>query len=67
MGVLNLALVQFTGPRVPGFAFLLVVTLLALKVGRGPVLLAGAMGSLLSGRCAGRPLPNGSVAPATAW
>ncbi len=45
-GVLNLALMQFTGPRVPGLAFLLVVVLLALKVGRGPVLLAGALSAL---------------------
>ena len=45
-GVLNLALMQFTGPRVPGFAFLLVVVLLALKVGRGPVLLAGALSAV---------------------
>jgi two-component system, OmpR family, sensor histidine kinase KdpD len=45
-GVLNLALMQFTGPRVPGFAFLLIVVLLALKVGRGPVLLAGALSAL---------------------
>ena len=46
MGVLNLALVKFTGPRVPGLVFLLVVVLLALKVGRGPVLLAGALSAL---------------------
>jgi two-component system sensor histidine kinase KdpD len=46
MGILNLALVKFTGPRVPGLAFLLVVVLLALKVGRGPVLLAGALSAL---------------------
>jgi two-component system sensor histidine kinase KdpD len=45
-GVLNLALVKFTGPRVPGLAFLLVVVLLALKVGRGPVLLAGALSAV---------------------
>jgi two-component system sensor histidine kinase KdpD len=45
-GVLNLALMQFTGPRVPGLAFLLVVVLLALKVGRGPVLLAGALSAV---------------------
>jgi len=46
MGILNLALVKFTGPRVPGLAFLLVVVLLALKVGRGPVLLAGALSAV---------------------
>jgi len=45
-GVLNFALMQLTGPRVPGLAFLLVVVLLALKVGRGPVLLAGALSAL---------------------
>ena len=45
-GILNLALVKFTGPRVPGLVFLLVVVLLALKVGRGPVLLAGALSAL---------------------
>ena len=45
-GVLNLALMQFTGPRVPGLVFLLAVVLLALKVGRGPVLLAGALSAL---------------------
>jgi len=45
-GILNLALMQFTGPRVPGLAFLLVVVLLALKVGRGPVLLAGALSAV---------------------
>jgi len=47
-GVLNLALMQFIGPRprVPGFVFLLVVVLLALRVGRGPVLLAGALSAL---------------------
>jgi two-component system sensor histidine kinase KdpD len=45
-GVLNLALMNFTGPRVPGLVFLLAVVLLALKVGRGPVLLAGALSAL---------------------
>src|ERR1039458_4893735 len=42
----RLALMKFTSPRVPGFAFLLVVVLLALKVGRGPVLLAGALSAV---------------------
>ena len=48
-GILNFALMQFIGPRprVPGFVFLLVVVLLALKVGRGPVLLAGALSALV--------------------
>ncbi len=45
-GVLNLALMNFTGPRVPGLVFLLAVVLLALKVGRGPVLFAGALSAL---------------------
>jgi two-component system, OmpR family, sensor histidine kinase KdpD len=45
-GILNLGLMEFTGPRVPGLVFLLVVVLLALKVGRGPVLLAGALSAL---------------------
>ena len=34
------------GPRVPGLIFLLAVVLVALKVGRGPVLLAGATSAL---------------------
>ena len=34
------------GPRVPGLVFLLAVTGLALFVGRGPVLLAGALSAL---------------------
>ena len=37
---------KFTGPRVPGLVFLLAVVLLALKVGRGPVLFAGALSAL---------------------
>src|SRR5208283_1335154 len=37
---------NFTGPRVPGLVFLLAVVLLALKVGRGPVLFAGALSAL---------------------
>lgn len=45
-GIINLALVQISGPRVPGLVFLLVVVLLALKLGRGPVLLAGALSAL---------------------
>lgn len=45
-GVVNLGLLPVTGPRVPGFVFLLAVVLIALKVGRGPVLLAGAMSAL---------------------
>ena len=45
-GVLNLVLMNFTGPRVPGLVFLLAVVLLALKVGRGPVLFAGALSAL---------------------
>jgi two-component system sensor histidine kinase KdpD len=46
-GVLNLGLMALAGPRVPGLVFLLAVVLLALKVGRGPVLLAGALSALV--------------------
>jgi two-component system sensor histidine kinase KdpD len=46
VGLLNGLLLQFTGPRVPGFVFLLVVVLLALFLGRGPVLFAGAASAL---------------------
>ena len=45
-GLLNLGLMALSGPRVPGLVFLLAVVLVALKVGRGPVLLAGAMSAL---------------------
>ena len=45
-GVLNLGLMALAGPRVPGLVFLLAVVLVALKVGRGPVLLAGALSAL---------------------
>jgi two-component system, OmpR family, sensor histidine kinase KdpD len=45
-GILNLGLMELSGPRVPGLVFLLAVVLLALKVGRGPVLLAGALSAL---------------------
>ena len=45
-GLLNLGLMVLAGPRVPGLVFLLVVVLLALCVGRGPVLLAGALSAL---------------------
>jgi two-component system sensor histidine kinase KdpD len=45
-GVLNLGLMAVVGPRVPGLVFLLAVVLLALKLGRGPVLLAGALSAL---------------------
>lgn len=45
--VLNLGLMTLSGPRVPGLVFLLAVVLLALKVGRGPVLLAGASSALV--------------------
>lgn len=45
-GFLNLGLMQLSGPRVPGLVFLLAVVLVALKVGRGPVLLAGALSAL---------------------
>jgi two-component system sensor histidine kinase KdpD len=46
VGLLNVLLAQFTGPRVPGFIFLLAVALLALFLGRGPVLFAGAASAL---------------------
>ena len=45
-GLVNLGLMKIAGPRVPGFFFLLVVVLLALKVDRGPVLLSGAVSAL---------------------
>ncbi|MCC6235535.1 MAG: DUF4118 domain-containing protein [Verrucomicrobiales bacterium] len=45
--LLNLGLMFLAGPRVPGLVFLLTVVLLALKVGRGPVLAAGAASALL--------------------
>lgn len=45
-GLLNLGLTQLTGPRAPGLFFLFAVVLVALKVGRGPVLLAGALSAL---------------------
>jgi len=45
-GLLNLGFLALTGPRVPGLVFLLAVVLLALFVGRGPVLLAGALSAL---------------------
>ncbi len=46
VGLLNAVLAQYTGPRVPGFIFLLAVVLLALFLGRGPVLFAGAASAL---------------------
>lgn len=46
-GILNLGLMEFSGPRVPGLVFLLAVVLLALKVGRGPVWLAGTLSALV--------------------
>jgi two-component system sensor histidine kinase KdpD len=46
VGLLNAALAQVTGPRVPGFIFLLTVVLLALFLGRGAVLFAGAASAL---------------------
>lgn len=47
VSLLNVPLLQFTGPRVPGFVFLLAVVLLALFLGRGPVLFAGAASALV--------------------
>ncbi len=46
-GLINLALMAWSGPRVPGLVFLLAVVLVALRVGRGPVLLAGALSAVL--------------------
>jgi two-component system, OmpR family, sensor histidine kinase KdpD len=46
-GVLNWGLMALAGPRVPGLVFLLAVMFLALKVGRGPVLVAGALSALV--------------------
>jgi two-component system, OmpR family, sensor histidine kinase KdpD len=45
-GLVNFGLMELAGPRVPGLLFLLVVVLLALFVGRGPVLVAGALSAL---------------------
>jgi two-component system sensor histidine kinase KdpD len=46
-GLLNLPLMAWAGPRVPGLVFLLVVVLLALRVGRGPVWVAGGLSALV--------------------
>ena len=46
VGLINVPLMQITGPRVPGFVFLLAVVLLALFLGRGPMLFAGAASAL---------------------
>jgi two-component system sensor histidine kinase KdpD len=46
VGLLNVLLSQYTGPRVPGLVFLLAVVLLALFLGRGPVFLAGTLSAL---------------------
>jgi two-component system sensor histidine kinase KdpD len=43
----NAGLIQFTGPRIPGFVFLLAVVLLALFLGRGPVFFAGTVSALI--------------------
>src|ERR1700749_4599464 len=47
VALLNAGLMQVTGPRVPGFVFLMAVVVLALFVGRGPVFLAGAASALV--------------------
>ena len=47
VGLLNVLLMQFSGPRAPGLVFLLSVVVLALFVGRGPVFLAGAASALV--------------------
>lgn len=45
-GLVNLGITLISGPRVPGLVFLLMVVLLALFVGRGPMLMAGALSAL---------------------
>src|SRR6267378_6260626 len=45
-GLASLPFIKLDAPRVPGLMFLLVVVLLALFVGRGPVLFAGALSAL---------------------
>jgi two-component system sensor histidine kinase KdpD len=50
-GLVNVLLEQVAGPRVPGLVFLLAVVLLALFVGRGPVLLAGALSAMVWNFC----------------
>jgi two-component system sensor histidine kinase KdpD len=47
VAALNAMIAPLTGPRAPGLIFLLVVVLLALFVGRGPVFLAGALSALV--------------------
>jgi two-component system sensor histidine kinase KdpD len=47
VALVNALLAQFTGPRVPGFVFLLTVVLLALVLERGPVLFVGAASALV--------------------
>lgn len=47
VGLVNVMVVRLTGPRVPGFIFLLTVVMLALFLGRGPVLFAGAASALV--------------------
>ena len=46
VGLANVALNYFTGPRVPGLVFLLAVVILGLFLGRGPVFFAGAVSAL---------------------
>ncbi len=47
VALLNLGLMQMTGPRVPGMVFLMAVVVMALFLGRGPVFYAGAMSALV--------------------
>ncbi len=47
VAVANAALNQFTGPRIPGFVFLVTVVIVALFLGRGPVFFAGAFSALV--------------------
>lgn len=45
--LVNLVLMSMLGPRTPGLIFLLAVVMLALFLGRGPVLFAGAASALV--------------------
>jgi len=47
VGLINMMLDRLSGPRVPGLIFLLTVVIVALFLGRGPVLLAGVLSALV--------------------
>lgn len=51
VSLVNLVFNELAGPRVPGLVFLLAVVVLALFVGRGPVLAAGALSALIWNFC----------------